>query len=354
MPSPRECVFVVPGDLRTATGGYGYDRRIVAGLMADGWRVTVVSLSGSFPWPDASAKANALRQLLALPDGALVIADGLAFGALPQIADAQAHRLRWVALVHHLLWRETGLDAEQQVQLRDSERRALQVARQVVVTSAATADDVRALTGGRLPVAVVEPGTDPALAAAKTRAKTAAAPRLLCVASLTPRKGHRQMLEALAGLQALPWSLHNVGSTTRDPATARELRRAAEQLGLTQRVVWHGEVDDGALAAHYAAADLFVLPSWHEGYGMAVAEALAYGLPVIASHAGALAQTLPRAAGRQVPPGDVAALRSALAELIGDPVARAGCAAAACEAGLRLPTWPQAVQNFAAVLRQVA
>jgi glycosyltransferase involved in cell wall biosynthesis len=351
MPLPCECFFVVPGDLRTATGGYRYDRRIVSGLRAAGWRVAVVSLRGSFPWPDASAQDDATQQLLALPDGALVIADGLVFGALPQIAHGQAHRLRWVALVHHLLWRETGLDAAQQAQLRHREQLALQAARQVVVTSASTADDVRALAGRDMPVAVVEPGTDLAVAAAC--AEPGSAPRLLCVASLTPRKGHRQLLEALAGLQPLPWSLHNVGSATRDAATAQDLQRATEQLGLAQRVVWHGEVDEGALAAHYAAADLFVLPSWHEGYGMAVAEALAHGLPVVASHAGALAQTLPSAAGRQVPPGDVAALRSALAELIGDPVVRATCAAAAREAGLRLPTWPQATRQFAAVLGRV-
>jgi glycosyltransferase involved in cell wall biosynthesis len=161
------------------------------------------------------------------------------------------------------------------------------------------------------------------------------------------------LLEALAGLQHLPWSLHNVGSATRHPATAQGLQSICDALGLARRVSWHGEVDDTALSAHYAAADLFVLPSWHEGYGMAVAEALAHGLPVVASHAGALAQTLPRAAGLQVPPGDLLALRSALAELIGDPPTRQACATAALEAGARLPTWQQAAQCFAAVLQQV-
>ncbi|MEO7854399.1 MAG: glycosyltransferase family 4 protein, partial [Rubrivivax sp.] len=335
-----DCYFVVPGDLDTPTGGYRYDRHIVMGLQASGWRVEVVSLQGSFPWPQPQALYSVQQQLKALPDRALVVIDGLAFGALPQLAHAHAQRLRWVALVHHPLWLETGLDAAQQAQLRHSEAWALQAARQVIVTSAATAGDVRALVGPDLPVAVVEPGTDPVIARARTAAgHDAKTPRVLCVASLTPRKGHGVLLEALAGLQHLPWSLHNVGSASRHPATAQGLLSACAALGLGQRVFWHGEVDDTALTAHYAAADLFVLPSWHEGYGMAVAEALAHGLPVVASHAGALAQTLPCAAGRQVAPGDVLALRNALAELIGHPSTRRACAAAAREAGARLPTW---------------
>ncbi len=347
----RECYFVVPGDLNTPTGGYRYDRRIVSGLRAAGWDVQVVSLPGAYPWPDAGAMAAAEQAVLGLPDGALVVADGLAFGALPQLTTGQSHRLRWVALVHHPLWRETGLDAGQQLQLRQSEQRALRAARQVIVTSAATAAEVRMMAGAQASPAVVEPGTDPV--AATARRTGGDAPRLLCVASLTPRKGHRLLLEALAGLRQWPWQLHCVGSDRRDPATAQALRRAAGQLGLARRLSWHGEVDEDALSAHYAAADLFVLPSWHEGYGMAVAEALAHGLPVVATNTGALAQMLPSAAGRPVPPGDLPALRSALAELIADPAARAACAAAAREAGRHLPSWQQAAARFDAALRQV-
>jgi len=350
---PRACTFVIPGDWRTPTGGYRYDRRIVLALRKAGWDVDVCALGDGFPWPDAATRADAARQVAALADGKLVVADGLAFGALPELAHRHAARLRWVALVHHPLHLETGLADADRRALREQEQRALQAARRVITTSAATAADVAALGVPADRVAVVEPGTDPAPRHAAIRSDTAGGLRLLCVATLTPRKGHAVLLEALAVLQDLPWTLHNVGSTGRDPATAARLQAASGALGLAGRVHWHGEVDEATLAAHYAAADLFVLPSFHEGYGMAIAEALAHGVPVVTTTGGALAQTLPAAAGLAVPPGDVPALRAALARLLTDAAARTACAAAARIAAARLPGWTQAAQRFAAVLQGV-
>jgi len=351
MPAQLACTFMVPGDWRTPTGGYRYDRRVVQALRDAGWQVQRCTLGDGFPWPDAAVRGDASRQIAALADGALVVADGLAFGALPELAHSHAARLRWVALVHHPLHLETGLAEADRRVLRQQEQRALQAARRVITTSAATARDVAALGVPADRIAVVEPGTDPVPRPAGARTDIAGGLRLLCVATLTPRKGHAVLLEALAGLQGLPWTLHNVGSTGRDPATAARLQAASTALGLDGRVHWHGEVDEATLAAHYAAADLFVLPSFHEGYGMAVAEALAHGLPVVTTTGGALAQTLPPAAGLGVPPGDVPALRAALARLLTDAAARTDCAAAARDAAARLPSWTQAAQRFAAVLQ---
>ena len=353
MPVPRACTFLIPGDWCTPTGGYRYDRRIVLALREAGWAAELCTLGDGFPWPDAATRADAERQLAALADGTLVVADGLAFGALPELAQRHAARLRWVALVHHPLHLETGLAAAERGALREQEQRALQAARRVITTSTATAADVAALGLPADRIAVVEPGTDAVTRPAAARGDVAGALRLLCVATLTPRKGHAVLLEALAGLQDLPWTLHNLGSMSRDPATAAQLQAATAALGLAGRVHWHGEADEATLAAHYAAADLFVLPSFHEGYGMAVAEALAHGLPVVTTTGGALAQTLPPAAGLAVTPGDVPGLRAALARLLGDAAARAACAAAARDAAARLPTWTQAAQRFAAVLEGV-
>ncbi len=353
MPAPRTCSFVIPGDWRTPTGGYRYDRRIALALRAAGWKIARCTLGASFPWPDAAALADAERQVAALADGTLAVADGLAFGAMPDLVHRHAARLRWVALLHHPLYLETGLDAAARAKLLAQERRALQAARRVIVTSAATARDLAPLAVPAERIAVVEPGTDPAPPARGNGRAAPGAVRLLCVAALVPRKGHSVLLQALAGLREFDWTLNCVGSPHRDPATAAELHRASANLGLAHRVHWHGELDDDALAGHYAAADLFVLASHHEGYGMVIAEALAHGLPVVATTAGALAQTLPPAAGLQVPPGDVAALRAALARLIGDAGLRARCAGGAGAAGSRLPTWTQAAAAFAAVLEAV-
>ena len=353
----RHCIFLAPGDWQSATGGYIYDRHIARGLRAAGWTVDVRSPGDMFPLPDDAARAQAGGVIAALPDGALVVADGLAFGALPEVVAQHAERLRWVALVHHPLSFESGLSPGERTALFDSERRALAHARHVIVTSPSTA---RALAAFDVPAArirVIEPGTDPAPRAHGGGAVASAgegALCLLCVATVTARKGHAVLLGALAGLQDRPWRLHCAGSLTRDADTVAAVRDAAARHGIADRVVWHGEVDAARLAALYAAADLFVLPSFHEGYGMALAEALARGLPVISSAAGAIVDTVPADAGVLVPPGDAAALRAALHGAMDSPTQRASLAAGACAAASKLPTWPVASARFAEVLDTVA
>ncbi|MDZ7589285.1 MAG: glycosyltransferase family 4 protein [Rubrivivax sp.] len=353
MPPARAVCFLVPGDWHTATGGFQYDRRLAQALTGAGWAVDVRRLDAAWPAPDAAARARAEALVAEVADGSTMLADGLAFGVLGELVAAHAERLRWVALVHHPLHLETGLAPPERQRLLVEEARALSFARLVVVTSPRTAQDVAAMGVPAARIAVVEPGTDPwphAQAGVKVPADAAGPVRLLCVATVTPRKGHALLLQALAGLQGLRWQLHCVGSLGRDPATAAQVQALARELGLAERVVWHGEVDTAALQAHYAAAELLVLASLHEGYGMVVAEALAAGLPVLASDAGALAQTLPAQAGWRVPTGDVPALHAALQRLIAEPALRRRLAAGARQAGQRLPGWPAQAARFAAVL----
>jgi len=352
-PAPPRIAFLLPGDPGTRTGGYGYDRAIASGLREAGWAVDLPPLPDAFPWPDAQARATAARQVQALADGALVVADGLAFGALPELAERHADRLRWVALVHHPLALEAGLSAAERLQLADSERRALACARVVIVTSAATA---RALAAYGVPagrVHVVPPGTVPVAAAPVAR--PAGQPlQLLCVATLTPRKGHALLIEALAGLHDRPWTLHCAGSTTRDAGTTAAVRRLLQAHGLAARVHLHGELADADLQALYRRADAAVLATSFEGYGMALAEAMAHGLPVLSTTAGAVPDLVPPEAGLLVPPGDAAALRQALEALLDDGALRTRLAAGARAAAAALPTWPQSVAAFAAVLARVA
>lgn len=344
------CCILIPGDWNTPTGGYTYDRRMVLALRDLGWTVEVHVLEGSWPHPGASDLAAAAQRIASLSDGTLVVVDGLAFGVLAEAVAPHAGRLRWVALVHHPLHLETGLSATERLQLLQRETHALGHARLVVVTSPATAADVIAMAVPPAHVAVVEPGTDPVTLPSHPRCGGPL--RLLCVATLTARKGHRLLLQALGGLTHLDWELHNVGSASRDPDTAAALKALAAPLG--GRVQWHGEVDAQALKAHYAAADVFVLASLHEGFGMVVTEALAHGLPVVASDAGALAQTLPADAGLQVPAGDVAPLQAALARVMSDAALRERLAAGARAAAQRLPTWPQQARRLADVLEGIA
>jgi glycosyltransferase involved in cell wall biosynthesis len=349
--SARKVVFVVPGDLATRTGGYGYDRQIITGLSAAGWVVEVVALDAAFPWPDAIARDRAAQRVAALADGSLVVVDGLAFGVMPELAERHAARLRWVALVHHPLALETGLTPQQGRAVFDSERRALASASGVIATSAATARELIRYGVAAEGVHVVTPGTDPApLATGSGAASANRGLSLLCVAALIPRKGHAVLIEALRGLRDRPWTLHCVGSATRDADTANALCSAIAAHGLGERVCLHGEVTPWSLQTMYGRADAVVLPSFFEGYGMALAEALARGLPVVSTMAGAIPDTVPRDAGILVSPGDALALRAALAVLLDEPRQLARLAAGARVARAVLPTWPQAVSRFAAAL----
>lgn len=341
------CSFLVPGDLNTRTGGYTYDRHIIEGLRALQWQVDVRSPGDGWPMPDASSEALARGIVEALPDGELAVVDGLAFGAMPALVEAHARRLRWVALVHHPLSMETGLRPETQRALFESERRALATARGVIVTSPSTA---RALASFDVPatrIVVIEPGTEPAPLAAGSGTDDLA---LLCVATVTPRKGHSLLIEALAGLGDRRWTLHCAGSLTMDTECAAAFIEAIERHGLRDRVVLHGEQDEAGLRALYARGEAFVLPSFHEGYGMALAEALAHGLPVISTSAGAIPDTVPADAGVLVPPGDSIALRAALQRVMDDAGWRAQLSAGARKARELLPTWADSAARFASAL----
>lgn len=343
--------LLLPGSLDQLTGGTLYDRRIVDGLRAQGRAVGVHELDASFPQPTAAALAGADAALAGLADDAPTIIDGLAFGAMPEVAARHAGRLRLVALVHHPLALETGLDAALSARLRDSETAALRHARRVIVTSRQTA---RLLADFDVPAArirVVEPGTEPAPLAMGSGGDGPL--RLVAVGTVTPRKGHLLLIEALGRLRHLDWRLDCAGSLDRDPTTAAALRARIEALGLGERVRLLGELPPAALAPHYAQADLFVLASLFEGYGMAYAEALARGLPVLGTTGGAIADTVPADAGLLVPPGDVEALHDALVRLLTDAALRRDLAAGAARARAGLPDWPAAAARFAEALADV-
>jgi len=359
MSAPHPIVFVVPGDPNQRTGGYLYDAHMVNALKQAGHAVRVVGLDGQFPIPDAVAKESLSAVLSAHPTDALIIIDGLALGGLGEVVTAirnnqeiypAASRARWVGLVHHPLADETGLDADTTQWLWGQEKLALSTCDQVIVTSAFTAS--RLMERGYIdtPPIIVTPGVDKAPLAKHAKlefsATKPAAARLLTVASLTPRKGHAVLLEALAEIKALDWVSEWVGDPRRDGDHANGLMQQIEALGLTDRVVLWGEQDAQALHERYGSAHVCVLPSFYEGYGMVITEAIARGLPVITTDGGALPTTVPEGAGIIVPAGDAKALASALRSWCEDATLRASLIQGAIEARESLTDWSKAGERF--------
>jgi glycosyltransferase involved in cell wall biosynthesis len=348
----KRFAFAVPGDLATPTGGYAYDRRMIAELGRLGWQVDLLNLGERFPWPDQATRAAARTQLLATPAGHTIVVDGLALGALPEAAAQLAGRNPLLALVHHPLALEHGLSVEQAETLRRSERAALAAVQGVVVTSAATALMVASDYG--VPparIVVAQPGSDLVPPAQGSRDGIV---RLLSVGAIVPRKGFDVLVAALATLTDLPWRLTIAGDRTRDRNTVTQLDADIERHALRDRITTPGAVSPERLAALYAEADLFVLASHFEGYGMAYAEAIAHGLPVIGSNAGAIPDTVPRDAGLLVAPGDVPAFAQALRRIVGDADERRSLACAASAAATQLPRWQQSADIFSRALETLA
>ncbi len=335
---------MLPGDIddpATPSGGNAYDRRVCRGLAALGWTVREHPVPGGWPHPGAGERAALAGVLAALPDDAVVLLDGLVASTVPEVLTSYARRLRLVVLVH------LPLDGE-------VEARALAAAAGVVATSGWTRRwllDRYALPPDRLSVAA------PGVTAAPVAPGTPAGTRLLCVAAVTPVKGHDVLATALAAVADLDWTCDCVGALTRDPAFVDRLRRQLAAAGLADRVRLPGPRVGVALDAAYAAADLLVLPSRRETYGMVATEALARGLPVLGSDTGGLPETLGHAPdgtrpGLLVPPGEPDALAGALRRWLTRPRLRARLRHAAWQRRDTLTDWTITVDRLAAALKE--
>lgn len=358
MNDTEQIYFAIPGDPNTITGGYGYDREIIAGLRRLGMMVIAIRLSDEFPRPSAQALAQTAKIFADLPAGATVIVDCLAFGVMDEIAAAECNRLHLIALCHHPLALETGVAPEQVNVLRKSETRALQAARAVLVTSAATqrlliedfaipADKITlAPPGTRRPQQAISPQN------IVRSAPVERTPVLLTLATLTRRKGHDILITALATIRHLNWRARFVGGMDFDPQWTAGLRAEVARNELDGRVEFVGSVQDPT--EELLNADIFVLPSRFEGYGMAFAEALAFGLPVVGARAGAVPDLVPADAGILVSPDQPEELAAALTRLLTDPVFFQQLQTGAVHAAQSLPTWEASANTVAGLLRNVS
>lgn len=346
----RPVFFVIPGDYWPVTGGYVYNRRVLDLAPEAGVPLRHLALPGSYPMPTDDDLAETARLIAETPRDAVLMIDGLAYGAMPPDLIRALDRAI-VALIHHPLGLESGIGAERSRWLIANETAALALARTVIVTSETTARTLRqdfAVPQEKLVVA--EPGVD---RAPRARGSQGGALALLAVGSLVPRKGYDMLIDALATLRDIPWSLAVAGADDRSPETTKALHAQIAARGLADRIALRGPVDDDELARLYDGADLFVIASHYEGYGMAATEALVRGLPLVATTGGALAATVPDDAALKIAPGDERALSAALRRMMTDHALRQRCADAAFARAAAFPHWRDAARRIARALADV-
>ena len=327
------------------TGGYGYDRRVLAEAAHYGLDLVHIALPDGFPCPDEAARQATLTCLATLPADHPVLIDGLAYGAFDSEL-LSAIKAPIMALVHHPLAYENGLSADLAEALKRSERAALARAAHIIVTSAPTRalliDDYH-VAAERISVAV--PGTD---AAPRARGSGDTRPHILGVGSLTPRKAWPVLIQALAQCMDYEWSARIIGEGPERAA----LTALIEMYQLQDRLHLTGEVDDEGLARAYDQADLFVMPSAYEGFGMALTEALARGLPAIASDGVVALQHLAPDAVMSVKAGDDQGFTQAL-RLMLDPQKRRQAAQRAEQAAPSLPRWQDTTRLIVEQIRSI-
>ncbi len=345
-------------DPHRPSGGNSYDRRVCDGLGVRGWSVREIHLAGDWPRPEQASRGCLAAALGALPDRSLVLLDGLVASCAPEVLVPESHRLRLVPLVHLPVGVATPEPpaASWEHLERCAEAAVLRACRAVVATSHWTRAWLRvtyALPADR--VAVVAPGADPAPLALGTPGGG----RLLCVGALTPTKGQDVLVEALDRITDLDWTCHLVGPGTAHPSFADQVTRRAADHGFGGRIHVTGPLTGSALSRLAHTADLLVVPSRAETYGMVVTEALARGVPVIASDVGGLPESVGRdALGRRpgllVPPGDPDSLAGAVRRWLSDAARRRQLREAALRRRADLRTWDATTTALADVLSGVA
>ncbi|MGQ4733360.1 glycosyltransferase [Streptomyces sp. Ju416(a)] len=347
--------FVVPAgvdDIRRPSGGNTYDLELVRNLPYADCEVELLPVAGRWPRPGEIDRQRLAALLAGLPDRSAVLLDGLVACSVPDLVEREADRLRLVVIVHMPLADERGLDPQVARELHAGEQRVLHHAAAAVAVSAHTARRLvseHQVSPGK--VYVAEPGANIAEPARGTDGAT----QLLSVASLTPVKGHEVLVAALAQLADLPWRLRLVGGIEQAPGHVAYLRHLITAHRLADRISIDGPLTGDALNDAYDSADLLLLASHAESYGLVLTEALARGIPALASRVGGIPDAMGNAngavPGMLLPASEPTVWAGALRTWLTDPDVRDRSREAARRRRMNLLLWHHTAHAISSILQ---
>lgn len=353
-----KCHFVIPGSLNQISGGYLYDKHIIDQLKASDHEIIIHEIEGSFPIVEDHTKRSLIKIVEKMPMNEIVIIDGLALIASERILQEFHDRIRFVGLIHHPLYMETGLSDKEREFLFDVESMLILRFKHLITTSEYTKNELRKLNVPDRLISVVRPGIIKnrarLLDKTKQEMRKTKIVKLLCVASFIPRKGYWELIEALSQSKSGNWELTCIGGTDWNKEYFVKIQMKIKNSGLSSKIAIVGEVAYQQLRNYYLAADIFVLPSYYEGYGMVFGEALNFGIPIISTTGGAIPSVVPPNAGILTEPGNINQLVTALSSLIDNPEQRKLLSRGALNEAKLLPTWKQSGAEFERILLRLS
>lgn len=334
-------------DYAEHTGGFVYNNRLAAALAVQAGRFLTLSVPAGFPSIAAPVRARLAAAFAALPPDTFLVGDHLHFADLaPELA--QRH-FRVAAVFHHARSIEDTVGGRQAD--RAAEQRGFDACDCILVSSQTTATYVQC-QHGVLPqkIVVAIPGDDPV---SRSPGPSSATRLLVTVGAVIPRKRHDYLAAVATRLRAPDWQWIIAGDLARDPEWMGKVRAAIDAAGLRERVRLAGAVSGAELESLWQRAGVCVAASHYEGYGMALAEALRRGVPVVTTASGAVGEWA-RGGVVIAPDDDAETFARALDVLLLDPAVRQRMSDAAWAFGSALPTWAQTFSGIAGRLAEAS
>lgn len=308
--------FLIPGDIDTLASCYIYDKRLIEGLKQRGHQVEVHRLNDDFPFPSDESIQHCSQTVKNIAKSETVIVDSLALGVIPSILKELSLTNPVIGLIHLPLSADPNYSAYQRTLITSQEIEAFRLVKNFIVSSEFTRETLINFGIEEHKINLVIPGIDDF---PQKKNYPDQPTKLLSIANMCRSKDHSLLVRALTALKDKDWVLHCYGNLDWDRDYLADFQSLIRKNNLQKKILIHSTISGQELSDAYLDADLFVHPSDFEIYGMALVEALAHGLPVIASTGGGILKTIPPKMGQFFKPSDVYGLQSILEELFENP-----------------------------------